>query len=99
MSFRIIRTLARRLTIIPAVLLFHISVAAPADSVETVQQGKLVPAQSWDQENLKRNDHGCPTAIFFVNQTTGLLEQCALSRSTDNRFVERDVSALEPKNH
>lgn len=98
MSFRIIRTLARWLTIIPAVLLFHIS-AAPADSVETVQQGKLVSAQSWDQENLKRNDHGCPTAIFFVNQRTGLLEQCALSRNTDNRFVERDVRALETTNH
>lgn len=23
-------------------------------------------AQSWDQENLKRNDTGCPTAIYIV---------------------------------
>ena len=33
-------------------------------------------SESWDQENLKRNDHGCPTAIFFVNPSTHLLEQC-----------------------
>jgi hypothetical protein len=31
-------------------------------------------AQSWDQENLKRNDHGCPTAIFIAPH--GNLEQC-----------------------
>ena len=30
--------------------------------------------QSWDQENLKRNDHGCPTAIFIA--PNGVLEQC-----------------------
>lgn len=31
-------------------------------------------AQSWDQENLKRNDHGCPTAIFIA--PAGELIQC-----------------------
>jgi hypothetical protein len=33
-------------------------------------------AQSWDQENLKRNDRGCPTAMFYVNPKTQLLQQC-----------------------
>lgn len=33
-----------------------------------------VAAQSWDQENLKRNDHGCPTAIFIAPE--GNLVQC-----------------------
>lgn len=23
-------------------------------------------SESWDQENLKQNDHGCPTAIYIV---------------------------------
>jgi hypothetical protein len=32
------------------------------------------PAQSWDQENLKRSDHGCPTAIFIA--PNGALTQC-----------------------
>ena len=31
-------------------------------------------AESWDQENLKRNDHGCPTAIFIA--PGGVLTQC-----------------------
>lgn len=31
-------------------------------------------SQSWDQENLKRNDHGCPTAIFIAPD--GNLIQC-----------------------
>jgi hypothetical protein len=31
-------------------------------------------AASWDQENLKRNDHGCPTAIFIAPE--GVLEEC-----------------------
>jgi hypothetical protein len=30
--------------------------------------------QSWDQENLKRFDHGCPTAIFIA--PGGDLEEC-----------------------
>lgn len=34
----------------------------------------LIPSQSWDQENLKRNDHGCPTAIYVA--PNGNLEQC-----------------------
>ena len=29
---------------------------------------------SWDQENLKATDHGCPTAIYIVRN--GVLEQC-----------------------
>ena len=31
-------------------------------------------AQSWDQENLKRHDAGCPTAIFVAPH--GELQQC-----------------------
>lgn len=34
-------------------------------------------SQSWDQENLKRNDHGCPTAIFIAPD--GNLQQCDLT--------------------
>lgn len=30
--------------------------------------------QSWDQENLKKNDRGCPTAIFIA--PNGNLKQC-----------------------
>jgi hypothetical protein len=45
-------------------------------SPEAPPQVARNPAQSWDQENLKRNDRGCPTAIFFINPKTGLLEQC-----------------------
>jgi hypothetical protein len=30
--------------------------------------------QSWDQENLKRNDRGCPTAIYTA--PNGNLELC-----------------------
>jgi hypothetical protein len=30
--------------------------------------------QSWDQENLKRNDRGCPTAIYTA--PGGVLTQC-----------------------
>lgn len=32
------------------------------------------PAQSWDQANLKKDDHGCPTAVFIA--PNGVLEQC-----------------------
>jgi hypothetical protein len=32
--------------------------------------------ESWDQQQLKRNDSGCPTAIFIVDPKTHLLEQC-----------------------
>lgn len=31
-------------------------------------------SQSWDQENLKKDDHGCPTAVFIAPQ--GELIQC-----------------------
>jgi hypothetical protein len=34
------------------------------------------PAQSWDQANLKRNDNGCPTGIYYISPATGLLVQC-----------------------
>lgn len=34
----------------------------------------LPKSQSWDQENLKRNDHGCPTSIYTV--IDGELVQC-----------------------
>jgi hypothetical protein len=37
---------------------------------------KISSAQSWDQENLKRNDRGCPTAIYVA--PTGDLVQCQL---------------------
>ena len=33
-----------------------------------------IKLQSWDQENLKKNDHGCPTAIFVA--PGGELKQC-----------------------
>jgi hypothetical protein len=36
----------------------------------------LPKSESWDQENLKNHDVGCPTAIFIVNPKTHLLEQC-----------------------
>lgn len=35
---------------------------------------KRLPSQSWDQENLKRYDRGCPTAIFIAPH--GELVQC-----------------------
>jgi len=31
-------------------------------------------AQSWDQENLKRNDSGCPRAVYSAS--TGLMRLC-----------------------
>jgi hypothetical protein len=44
---------------------------------ETSSTGHTLPkAMSWDQENLKLHDRGCPTAIFVVNPETKLLEQC-----------------------
>jgi hypothetical protein len=36
--------------------------------------GNETADQSWDQANLKRNDRGCPTAIFVA--PGGDLEQC-----------------------
>lgn len=41
------------------------------------------PAQSWDQENLKRNDSGCPTAVFIA--PGGNLVQC---EAVDDRATE-----------
>jgi hypothetical protein len=34
----------------------------------------MAPSQSWDQENLKRHDVGCPSAIYIA--PNGVLEQC-----------------------
>lgn len=38
-----------------------------------LHEGEL-KLQSWDQENLKKNDNGCPTAIFVA--PGGELKQC-----------------------
>lgn len=45
-----------------------------ARDVSAMGQLAVVPSQSWDQENLKRNDSGCPTAIYVAPH--GVLEQC-----------------------
>jgi hypothetical protein len=37
-------------------------------------QTRLTKSASWDQENLKRDDHGCPTAIYVA--PSGELKQC-----------------------
>jgi hypothetical protein len=39
-----------------------------------VPAAKPAREQSWDQENLKRHDSGCPTAIFVAPH--GELVQC-----------------------
>lgn len=39
-----------------------------------VPAASYAPTQSWDQENLKRHDVGCPTAVFVAPH--GNLEQC-----------------------
>ena len=36
--------------------------------------GHIDPAESYDQEHLKANDRGCPTAVFVA--PSGELEQC-----------------------
>jgi len=36
--------------------------------------GFYMKNQSWDQENLKRNDYGCPSSIFVAPD--GNLIQC-----------------------
>ncbi len=38
-----------------------------------------MPSQSWDQANLKRNDIGCPTAVFVA--PGGELVQCQLANA------------------
>jgi hypothetical protein len=40
----------------------------------TVQHEDLTKTQSWDQENLKKGDYTCPTAIYIA--PNGVLEQC-----------------------
>lgn len=47
---------------------------APQTPIPVCMQDCQQPAQSWDQENLKRSDHGCPTAIYVA--PGGNLEQC-----------------------
>lgn len=42
--------------------------------------GHSLPGQSWDQANLKRSDHGCPTAIYIA--PAGELEQCERAEVT-----------------
>lgn len=37
---------------------------------------RYVPAQSWDQANLKQNDNTCRTMVYHVDPETGLLVQC-----------------------
>lgn len=59
-----------------------------------------LPTQSWDQENLKRNDHGCPTAIFVA--PGGNLQQCVMvndkieagSKDVVKIFPTADAAAL-----
>src|SRR6266850_6545867 len=53
------------------------------------------PSTSWDQENLKRNDHGCPSAIFVA--PGGDLVQCELSKdkpAEPKSFPTADAAAL-----
>lgn len=45
---------------------------SPVDSQARAETN--LPSQSWDQENLKRNDAGCPTAVYVA--PGGNLEQC-----------------------
>ena len=37
------------------------------------------PEQSWDQENLKRHDAGCPTAIY--DAPGGVLRICPIAKA------------------
>lgn len=56
-----------------------ISYTSPADSHSYSEVNRVSshsPSESWDQANLKRDDRGCPTAIYYVNPKTKLLEQC-----------------------
>lgn len=50
----------------------HITVNGVAQ--EVVEQQPRPKGESWDQENLKKNDRGCPTAIFAAPD--GDLVQC-----------------------
>lgn len=51
-------------------VLVALEIGAPAPEPRTID----LKAWSWDQENLKRYDRGCPTAVFIAPQ--GELEQC-----------------------
>jgi len=56
------------------------------------------PSASWDQENLKKNDQGCPTAVYVA--PNGNLTQCQLSeaaeapKDTTNYFKSADAAAI-----
>jgi hypothetical protein len=53
------------------------------------------PLQSWDQANLKRNDSGCPTAIFVAPD--GNLSQCEMVEQKSDPpkfFPSADAAAL-----
>ena len=56
------------------------------------------PSASWDQENLKKNDQGCPTAVYVAPNDN--LTQCQLSeaaeapKDTTNYFKSADAAAI-----
>lgn len=54
--------------------LIALSIVAVVALVLTIGHVAPQPSQSWDQENLKRNDHGCPTAVYVA--PNGDLHQC-----------------------
>lgn len=53
----------------------HPAISAPRCVREAIgYKVQNLPDQSWDQANLKKDDHGCPTAIFVA--PGGNLTQC-----------------------
>lgn len=48
--------------------------AARCSDPGEMRYGSLPAAQSWDQENLKKLDRGCPTAVY--DAPNGKLELC-----------------------
>lgn len=62
--------------LLPAAMSLLIAAMMIMPHVWRTAHPKNVPAQSWDQENLKRDDRGCPTAIFVAPR--GELVQCEL---------------------
>lgn len=50
--------------------------------------------ESWDQENLKKHDVGCPTAVFIT--PGGNLEQCALQSEPQITHGEAGTTTLYP---
>lgn len=47
------------------------------------------PATSWDQANLKQNDHGCPSSVFVAPD--GVLVQCMLFDKSEELPKEEEV--------